>query len=118
MEHVMIALMLCLFAGFSVLLIIVFLHLKNYKNLSRYLENHHPLKWQDLGEPGLTNTSPRNVMRLLKFLTSTSEYQDDVNLKTLIDKTGRTLKTGIVIFSVNVLLFLVLFVLVRASVRS
>ncbi len=112
MVYVLIILMCILLAGFVVLLVISILHLKNYKNLTRYLGNHYPRQWRELGEPGLSNTSPRNVMKLLKFLAASFENQGDLDLEYLIRRTRKTLNTGIVVFSGEFFLFLIVFILI------
>lgn len=111
MEYVAVAVAFLLVLGFFALLIIALLHLKNYKNLSAYLQDHYSPQWKALGEPGLSNASPRNVVRLLKFLTTSLANHSDANLERLITSTRKTLKTGIVIFTGEAMLFLTLFIL-------
>lgn len=107
MEYFNVVIALLLVIGFFSLFIVVFLHLKNYKKFSRYLEKQNPEKWRELGEPSFSNSSLRNIIRLLKFLNACKEQEDPKLLK-LANDTKKTLRISIVIFGIESILILML----------
>lgn len=93
---------------FFVLLWLAIIHLRNYKKFSTYLKESDPLVWRTLGEPSLSNTTPRNVMRLLNFLNTFES--DDMQLKLLGLKTKRVLRIFLFVLSIEIVLFILILV--------
>lgn len=97
-------------AAWFTILVLAFLHFRDYRRLCRYIEENNVDLWQRLGEPDLYNTSPRNVFRMLRFLQHSSDYEDTF-IRNLAKKIKRRMLIFLVIFGGIAFFFLFLLII-------